>query len=575
MLLSLRITNFILIDDCRIDFHPGLNVLSGETGAGKSMVIDALNLVVGERSSSEVVRDTNQEAVVEAVFEFSSKDTVFHEVHTILGNAGIPFEENTVIIRRIITAEGRNRIYINNTQCLLKKLSELGNLLLDLHGQHEHQSLLHKAAYRPLVDRFGDYTHLFEAYQILYREWMDIHERLFHLEKNERERKRRAAALRFEIEEIDSAQLREGEEEELASQLQIYKHAEKLNENCCTICDALTEGCEPQKPIIDELDRLENLLQDMAELDSSLSPLVENWKPVGIALHEIARELQSYSQSLHFDPSEMDTAQQRWFLIKNLKSKYGTSITEILRYRTEIAGELSSLENTDEIRDQFLKKEKQVREILIQKGKELHRKRGKNACFISSRVTSQLAALGMEGAQFRIDVNYRYAEKGLEIGERQPVLFHADGTDEIEFLLTTIPDRPPRPLREIASGGEVSRVMLALKCTFGEADAVPTMVFDEIDVGVGGETANAVAEQLTTLCEQKQVFCITHLPHIASRANRNFRVEKKEREGRLTSLITMVSGKEREKELARMLGREDSSASQRYARELLKSSKSK
>ncbi|RJP23465.1 MAG: DNA repair protein RecN [Candidatus Omnitrophota bacterium] len=573
MLVSLRISNFILIDDCCIDFHPGLNVLTGETGAGKSMIADALSLLLGERSSSDSVRDANQDAVVEAAFEFQSDSVILPEMKVLLESAGLPFDSNTLIIRRTIAPEGRGRIFINDAQCLLKKLREIGKLLMDLHGQHEHQSLLHKSAYRLLLDRFGAYAEIIEMYRNMYAEWMQIREELHDLEKDERERKRREATLRHEIEEIDNARLREGEEEELDLQLQLYRHAEQLSENCRILCTSLNDSDGPQAALLDELGRLESLLAKMAEMDPSLTSLLETWRPASIALGEIGRELQAYSQKLEFDPDEMERVRQRRFLLRDLKNKYGATIRDILDYRAEISLILAKIKNTDELRLELQGKELALRESLIAQGRRLHQSRCETAAAISSRVTSEFEALGMKNALFEIAVAYRFGEDGLEIGEKRMVQFGSDGADEVEFLVSTIPGRPPRPLRDVASGGEVSRIMLALKCTFGEADPVPTMVFDEIDVGVGGETAEIVAERLAALSRQKQVLCITHLPQIASRADLNFRVDKKEINHQLISRVEKLVGKERERELARMLGKKDSAASQRYARELLKSSK--
>ncbi len=573
MLVSLRIANFVLIKDCYLEFQPGLNVLTGETGAGKSIVVDALNLLVGERSSSETVRDTQTEAMVEAAFELVADKPVTSEIQQILDECGISFDSNPLIIKRVISPEGRNRIFINNSLCLLKKLREVGALILDLHGQHEHQSLLNKGSYRPLLDQFGGYTLLIEQYSYIYRQWIQVKENLDRLEKEERERKRRKSNLRHEINEIDSANLSIHEEEELNAKLKIYRHAERLTECCAILCNSLCEGDDLRPAILDELDRLEQIITEMAELDQTLDPLVESWQPARIALQEVSRELRSYSQKLEFDPDEMERIQQRRFLLSNLKSKYGDTIQDILQYRETIARELTDMENAAANRESLIAEENQLKNQVISIGTQLHHERKQTAETISSKVTSELNSLGMDKAVFKIEVNYRYAPDGLEIGESQPVRFGPEGGDEVDFLVSTIPGRPPRSLREVASGGEVSRIMLALKCTVGEADPVPTMVFDEIDVGVGGQTAEIIAERLSTLSNKKQVFCITHLPHIASRAECNLKVEKKEEKGRLITTFVKLEGKEKEKELARMLGKADSAASQRYARELLKSSK--
>ncbi len=573
MLVSLRIANFVLLDDCRVDFHPGLNVLTGETGAGKTIVVDALNLLIGERSSSGTVRDSDEEAIVEAAFELNPNEKQTHKIFDLLRESGLPAESGTLLIKRTISQEGRNRIFVNNSQCLLKKLKEIGELLVDLHGQHEHQSLLHKSAYGELVDGFASNPALPNEYRESYQVWVDLKEQIRNLERDERERKRREDMLRYQIEEIDGGELKEGEIEEVDARLQVIRHAERLGECCGKVLSTLFQGESERSSIMNELETLDTQVREIARLDASQAAILESWQSALISLQEISRDLESYARGLEYDPEELERLQQRRFRLRELTGKYGATVSDIMTYRDRIGQELEGLQNALEESERLRKNEKERRNELVRLGKRLHDQRKKTAKSISRRVTAELGSLGMESACFEIQIAYRYSDTGQEIGESRPVDFGPNGADDVEFLVTTIPGRPPRPLREIASGGEISRIMLALKCTFGETDPVPTMVFDEIDVGVGGKTAEAVALRLAQLSAKKQVLCITHLPHIASRADRSLKVDKYEEAGRLLSRVTILKGKEKELELVRMLGGDESAASKRYARELLKSSK--
>ncbi len=573
MLVSLHVSNFVLIEDCRIEFHPGLNVLTGETGAGKSILAGALGLLVGERGSPESARDPEKDAVIEAEFTLDPAASHTGEIQALLEESGIPWDDETLLIQRVLSPGGRGRIFVNNTSCLLRKLKDLGERLMDLHGQHEHQSLLHKSSYRPLLDRFGGYAGILDAYRAAYARWQEIRQRLQHLETCARERRRREDTLRYQLEEIEKAELTEGEDERIAERLQVIQHAGRLNEWCADAVKALTGGEDERPALLDELDRLEALLDNLQKLDPAAASILEMWQPAAISLREAARELQTYALSLEFDPAELEELHQRHFLIKNLKNKYGATVSEILAYREACRAERARMDHLEEEREALRHEEAELRADVVRRGRELHAERLQNAAATAGRIREELRSLGMDQAEFEIQTTYRFGPAGLDIGEAQPVLFGPDGGDEVEFLITTIPGRPPRPLREVASGGEVSRIMLAIKCVFGKADAVPLMVFDEIDVGVGGRTADVVGERLAQLARGKQVLCITHLPQIASRAHRNLRVDKKEIQGRLISTVDVLKGKEREAELARMLGGEDPAASKKFARELLKGAK--
>ncbi|MBI1390936.1 MAG: DNA repair protein RecN [bacterium] len=569
MLQALRISNFILIDDCRMEWRPGFNVLTGETGAGKSVVISALNLLLGERGSSEALRDPAREAMVEAEFVLPPEGPLTDAIRSTLDEAGVPFDDDVLIVSRRMTANGRGRACVNNASCLLKVLQDVGAHLVDMHGQHEHQSLLHKAAYLPLIDRYGGHEALLQTCKQNWQAWKDARQALTALEEGDRERKRREDMLRFQYDEISKAELEPGEDEEIENRLRVIQYAEKLNERCKEMIASLIEGGDERAPLLDELDRLEGALGDIQRMDKTVSAVAEMWQSALISLREASREIERYASELEFDPSELDALQQRHYLIKELKSKYGDSIGEVLAYMEQIAAELNQIENFDAERERLSREESQRRAELIAVGLKLHTEREKTAKRVTKAVQAELAALGMKNARFEALTEFRFSDDGLDAGQARPVQFGPGGGDDADFLLTTIPGKPLKPLREVASGGEISRIMLALKCAFGEADPVPLMIFDEIDVGVGGETAEAVAERMRMLAKTKQVICITHLPQIASRAEHNLKVEKSESGGTLRSEVIELTGKDREKELARMLGAQDSAGAQRLAREML------
>ncbi len=570
MLVSLRISNYVLIDECRVEWHPHFNSLTGETGAGKSVVISALGLLLGERASSEAVRDNSRDAVIEAEFELSPKTPLTKTIVQQLDAIGVSTDGGQLLISRRISPNGRSRIFINNSSCLLKTLQELGEQLVDLHGQHEHQSLLRKSAYLSLLDQSGGLSKEVQEYQSAYHEWRDAQQALHELETDERERKQREDMLRYQRDEIDAATLRPGEDAEIDSRLKVIQYAEKLSERCQSIIQTLSNGEEGRQPLLDELDRLDSTLNEMQSLDQQIKSISEIWQSAVISLREVSREIEHYASGLEFDPNELEQLQERRYLIKELKGKYGDSIEDISAYLERIHNELNRIEHADEERQRLTQEAAAKEQTVVSLGGKLHTHRDKTAKAVTKAVQGELDALGMNTAAFQATVSRRYSPDGVDAEENERVLFGPNGGDEIDFLITTIPGKPLRPLREVASGGEISRIMLALKCAFGQADPVPLMVFDEIDAGVGGETAEAVADRLAKLAKNKQLICITHLPQIASKANLNLRVEKAEGKGGVTSQVVALKGKEREKELARMLGAQDSTASQRYARELLK-----
>lgn len=571
MLISLRISNYVLMDDHRIEFHPGLNVLTGETGAGKSVILSALSLLTGERGSAEKVRDPNKDAILEASFELDSASSQRQSIHNVLDELGIPVDDDALLMKRVVSPEGRSRMFINNTQCLLKQMKELGERLVDIHGQHEHQSLLRKSTYTELVDAYGKENEILQIYKDAYQAWRGTKRKVDHIEQEERERLQREDLLRFQTGEISRAELVSGEETKLESRIKILRNAEQLNQAYQAIINRMSAANGTLEPLLDELDQLDMHIQHIAQMDESKNALAEQWQSAVIALREVCNELEQSASGWEFDPEELERLQQRRFLLRDLTHKYGSTVEDVLAYHQKILEELEQVQQAGVSRDELIQLEAKQAKALITTAQNLHKEREQKAKVISKTVTEELQALGMQGAVFVIRIEYRQAANGLDMGKAGTGAVGESGADDIEFLVTTIPGKEPKPLREVASGGEISRIMLALKCVFGEADPVGTMVFDEIDAGIGGETGEVVANRLAQLAAKKQIICITHLPHIASQADLNLRVGKEQRNGEVVSTVTPLQGKERENEIARMLGAQDSAASLKYARELLKS----
>jgi len=567
VLRYLSIRNFVLIDRAEIEFSPGLNVLTGETGAGKSIVLAALGLLLGDRAAGDLAGGEGGEAVVEARFEYDRHAPEKDSIDSILDLAGIDREEGTLLLSRTVSADGRSRLFINNRPALVRVLKELGTVLVDLHGQHEHQSLLRRATYRAVVDRYGVDPQFVSHYNDLYVRRQHGRDRLASLEGDERERRRREDILRYQIHELEAAKLQIGEEEELDRELRIMQHAEKLAEQADRVYRNLYEGDGDRPSVLDELSRLHHVVQEMSLLDEGLKGIYESWIGPISELEELAREIRHYSHNIEFDPQRLEERNERKRLIQDLKAKYGDSVADLLQYLESAKIELGQIANREEEIEQLRKELSEIEQEIGRATETLLKERRRVGEQLSSAIAAELSHLGMKGAQFVVSVEPTRDSEGIPAGEFGPVRPGPGGADEIEFLLSTIPNRSLRPLREVASGGEISRIMLAIKYILGKTHLVPTMIFDEIDLGIGGTTADVIAQRLQDLSNEKQVICITHLPQIAARAETNLRVVKTATGKTARTRIEHLSGTEREDEIVRMLGGEEASRS--YAREML------
>lgn len=550
MLETLRIQNFALIDGIEVDFSPGLNALTGETGAGKSILIGALNLVLGARASGEVVRAGADRAQIEAVFRL---DAPSKPLLHLLDNHGVQLEENRLLMSRVISADGRSRGYVGGVMAPISVLAEIGDELVDLHGQHEHQSLLKTDRQLGLLDGYAGLDACVDALAGRVSELRGIGREIEALSQDDRDRVRRLEFLRFEIGEIDAARLTPGEEEEAKTRVNLINNAEKVFLQATQVYGALYES--ETMAAVDGLGVAERALEELAGIDASFRTLCDQLSDARNAVEAVAAEVRGYTERIEFDPHEQEELNRRLALIGGLKRKYGNNIAEILNHRDEAAAEMEALENRDTRIEELRARQDALNAEAEEAARALSKKRRAAAKKLDKQVAVVLNELGMKDARFETQF------EGISLSPR--------GCDRVEFLLAANPGEPLRPLRQVASGGEISRIMLALKTVFAGADQIPALVFDEIDAGVGGGVARHVGAKLRALAASHQVLCITHLAQIAVKASAHYTVVKENENGRVLTRVRRVERQARIEELARLLDGSLSKASINHARTLL------
>lgn len=554
VLLELRISNFALIERAEIAPGAGFNALTGETGAGKSILIQALGLLLGERAAAEQVGVGNGKAVVEGAFDVAKAP----RARAWLEANGFPLDDDALIIAREVEASGRSRVRLNGRLATATALRELGAFLVDLHGQHENQMLLSPDAHLQFLDEFGPKSHgdLKREVAAAHKVWRAAARTLAELSRNEQERVQRLDTLQFQAEEIDKAKLGNDEDETLAEERARLMNAEGLRQNAALCVGNLWGDDEPGA-----LGLARQSLKAAREIeatDGSVKEWAEALQSAILDLEDAAEQARAYAETLDADPNRLEQIESRLFKINRLKRKYGADVAAVLVYRANIESEIQSLNLSDEqIAD--LKAEAAAKKaVYFEWAEKLSAQRKELARDFAAQVVEQLSGLSMEKARFEI---------GFERLEKSS----AGGIDRAEFLLSANPGQPLRPLTKIASGGEISRVMLGLRSVLRDTETehrVPTVVFDEIDSGIGGLTAEKVGEKMSQIASHHQVFCITHLPQIAKRADHHFRVVKAAGDQATTVDITPLDPNARIEEMARMMGSE-SRANLEHARALL------
>ena len=544
MLSQLIISNIAVISKCEMTLSGGFNVLTGETGAGKSLIIDSINMVLGERGNRELIRHGEKKAKVEALFYLSDEEKA--ELQSQVGE----FDGNDFLISREIFEDGRNVCKVNGEMATVARLREISRHLINIHGQNDGQKLLVKSGHINYVDKFAENEELLSKYKLLYGECAKIKKELEEMKSDEGEKLRRFDMLRFWLQEIESAELYEGEDEELAEKHKIIKNAEKLKMSVSSANDLIYSGEQNAYSYISAAVRS---LTEAASYDNRLSEKLDELSEVLYRLEDMGRELSCYGSDMDFDMGEVLEIEERLHLLQKLKSKYGNTIEEILKYADTLREEIEKIEFSGE-REQQLQRVLSEKEALTQKVADTLSKRRRDAAEkITSGVMEELKFLDMEKVTFGINV-----EKG-EIG--------ALGQDKVEFLVSTNPSEPLKPLTSVASGGEMSRICLAIKTVLAEADEVGTLIFDEIDTGVSGKAAGKIASKLRCLGEKGQVICITHLPQIASKAQSHYLIEKNFECNTFSTEVRLLSDEERVLEVARIISGDDISESAKKAAE--------
>ena len=564
MLQALFVRDFAIIEKVELEIDPGLTVLTGETGTGKSILIGALQLLLGDRASSDLVRAGASRSCVEGRFSVPEQ----HPARDVLERLGIAMEEDTLIARREITPEGRSRAFLNDTAVTVGALKEVGEHLVDLHGQHQHQSLLHPRNHLYLLDSYAGLDRLRGDFGDARQEYLEGRKRLETLRAAIAERAEQRDLLAFHFKEIEELDPGEGELEELERQIRILEGAERLAEGTGTLANGLTEG---EDALVDRLAALESVADEMAAIDGALGELPHLLGEARVAMQEAAHGAQRYFDGIDFDRQRLEEARARRTALILLTRKYGGSMEAMLARREELREALREQAIAEEELPALEADVEVKRKSAAGAALDLSRQRAGAVEELQERVEAELHDLAMPDAEFRIHLERGVEAEGwVEGPDDERYNAGPAGIDRVEFHLRTNRGGPLLPLRRIASGGEISRVMLALKSVFGKASEVPTLVFDEIDSGIGGRTADRVGEKLEGLARQHQVVVITHLPQIARRGRRHLVVEKQVEEGTAKTRIRLVEGNERTRALAVLMGGDEGDETVvAHARELL------
>jgi DNA repair protein RecN (Recombination protein N) len=575
MLTTLRIKNLALVSDLTLELQPGCNVITGETGAGKSVILGALNLVLGERADRTLIRSGEDSCSVEAVFDVKKLRA---PLKSFLEENGLePCEENQLVLKRTFTGAGTNRQFINGSPTTLATLGSIGEWLVDMHGPHDHQSLLHPAKQLAILDAFGSLENQREEFGELIRRRAALETEKSALIVDEKTYAQQLDLLRFQVQEISAAQLKEGEDLEVEAEFNRASNAAKLLQLSQAALDALSES---DTSLLTQSGAVGRVLAELQRMDDAgAKNLVELHAQASVLLRELQSAVSHYADKVDVDPARLAELEERLNLLHTLKRKYGASIAEVIVFGEDAKQKLQSLESRDaELARINAALEKLDAEISAV-GKKLSAARKKVIPQLAKAVSKQLEDLGFKQSKFDVAIATQLPVQGSgfsvenvasnpEPGTLNHKLFSA-GFDEIEFQFAPNPGEPAKPLRAIASSGEMARVMLALKTVLAAEDEIPVLMFDEVDANVGGETANAVGEKMRQIAVKRQVFCITHLPQVAAAADAHYVVSKQVKNGRTISDITLLDKKSRVTEMARMLGGQ-TDAARKHAEALLK-----
>ncbi|OQY41182.1 DNA repair protein RecN [Candidatus Atribacteria bacterium 4572_76] len=552
MLFQLNIKNMALIKELNIEFEEGLNVLTGETGAGKSIIIEAIDLILGGYAASDLIRDGEDSLMVEGLFLLAPQEK------ELINNLNLDIEivdkEGALLIRREVNKKGRSKCWVNQRLINLSTLQEISTFLVDLHGQHNHQSLLDPSKHIDLMDNLGGDKIIKYRKELSdnYRMWREKSKKLFQLLKDKEENLKKIDFLKFQLEEIDKTSLVKGEDKVLEEEEMVLKNAEKIIETMEKANFILYEGGAEQVSVRDSLNEVSADLGEIASLDRRIEKIRENLKEVGYQFEDIVNEIVKYKDEIDLDSRRLKEIEGRLNLINSLKSKYGSTIEEILEYRQKIYQELEVIDCSEDKLEKLNEEVDSLEDVIAAISNQLSINRRKIADDLQKMVVRELEDLNMKRCQFKVSINNYKDDNGIEI-EGKKYKVGPKGVDDIEFMISPNVGEKLRPLARIVSGGEVSRIMLALKSILSEVDQVPTLIFDEIDSGVGARLGEVIAQKLKALSQKRQVICVTHLPQIACRAGKHFYIEKYILNNQTGIRLKEMEGEERVKEIARML----------------------
>jgi DNA repair protein RecN (Recombination protein N) len=536
MLKQLLIRNFAIIEELDLHLRPGMTVFTGETGAGKSILVDALGLILGDRADSNIIRTGCERTEISASFQIERNPLIFD----LLEEQAITLEDKEILIRRVISTDGRSRAFINSTPVAIHILRSIGEHLIDIHGQHAHQSLMKRDAQRQLLDEYGDYKKELDAVGDACNHWQEVQRQISELSGETEDHRAQLTLMRYQVEELESLAPQENEYEDLSEEFRRLDNANHLIELSQQAMRAVTED---DHSLGNSLSTTIRDLREAQQFDDSLANITELLEGAEIQLSEAGDELRLYLDKLEIDPQRMQTVENRLSDLHNIARKHNIQSQQLAKHLEKMQMQLHKTENSDKLLEELEAKQSGILTDYQQAAKKLHKCRVKTSGIISRRVTATLETLGMSGGQFLIQVEEQDA--------LQPALY---GNDHIDFLVSANLGHPPQALRKVASGGELSRISLAIQVISNNDKVIPTLVFDEVDAGIGGGVAEIVGNLLHSLTDKHQVFCVTHLPQVASLGDQHLQVQKTSDMKKTYTEVAELDDGARIEEIARMLG---------------------
>ncbi len=533
MILALTLKNFTIIEDLSVGFSSGLNIITGETGAGKSVIVDAINIILGDKASPDNIKSGKEEAHIEALFDISSDEVIQER----LKSSGFDISSGELLIKRVIYPNARSRVFINGSLSTLTLLSTITQGLVDIFNQHEHQSLLKEENHLKILDNFGETANEVSRLREQYQNYLETKKELDDLIQSQKDRFEKEDYLKYQLSEIDGAELQLGEDEKLEAEKLKLINTERLNSTTQGAYDILYES---ESSILGSLQRVSDDLLNSGKIDSTLGDIGQSIEKGRLQIQDAAFSLRDYNSELTHDSGRLDIVEDRIHLIGDLKRKYGESVSQIILKRDEIEKELNNIEHFDERVKSLSSESQMLMDELLSLAGKISKKRKQSSKKLTSVLEKELNEVGIKGGQFHIEFT------GKEIS--------SNGVDDISFLFSANPDEKPKPLTKVASGGELSRIMLVLKEVIARVEGGSVIIFDEADSGVGGAVAEAVGQKIRKLSQSYQVICITHLPQVAKFADSHLAVSKTHNDNKTQVTIKSLEGDERVVELARMIG---------------------